>query len=61
MQNKLFIGGEFVDGIDGATIEVVNPHDATVITRDRGGAGGRRRPSGGRGERGLRRLAPVIH
>ncbi len=31
-QNKLFIGGEFVDGVDGATIEVLNPHDCSVIT-----------------------------
>ncbi len=33
MQNKLFIGGEFVDGIDGGTIEVLNPHDGSVITQ----------------------------
>ena len=33
MQNKLFIGGEFVDGVDGATIEVLNPHDGSVITQ----------------------------
>lgn len=32
MQHQLFIDGEFVDGIDGATIDVVNPHDGTVIT-----------------------------
>ena len=32
MQNKLFIGGEFVDAIDGGTIEVFNPHDGSVIT-----------------------------
>jgi aldehyde dehydrogenase (NAD+) len=32
VQNKLFIGGEFVDGVDGATIEVLNPHDCSVIT-----------------------------
>jgi aldehyde dehydrogenase (NAD+)/betaine-aldehyde dehydrogenase len=32
MQNKLFIGGEFVDGVSGATIEVINPHDCSVIT-----------------------------
>ena len=31
-QNKLFIGGEFVDGADGATIEVLNPHDCSVLT-----------------------------
>ena len=33
MQNKLFIGGEFVNGVDGATIEVLNPHDGSVITQ----------------------------
>ena len=27
----LFINGEFVDAIDGATMEVVNPHDGSVI------------------------------
>ncbi|MEY2400661.1 MAG: aldehyde dehydrogenase [Ilumatobacteraceae bacterium] len=32
MQNKLFIGGEFVDAVSGATIEVINPHDCSVIT-----------------------------
>lgn len=32
MQNKLFIGGEFVDGVSGGTIEVINPHDCSVIT-----------------------------
>ena len=32
MQNRLFIGGEFVDGVDRATIEVLNPHDCSVIT-----------------------------
>jgi acyl-CoA reductase-like NAD-dependent aldehyde dehydrogenase len=32
-QNKLFIGGDFVDGVAGATIDVVNPHDGGVITR----------------------------
>ena len=30
-QSKLFIGGEFVDGADGATIEVLNPHDCSVL------------------------------
>ena len=30
-QNKLFIGGEFVDAVDGATIEVLNPHDCSVL------------------------------
>ncbi len=32
MQNRLFIDGEFVDGLDGSTIEVLNPHDGSVIT-----------------------------
>ncbi|MGH9137494.1 MAG: aldehyde dehydrogenase family protein [Acidimicrobiales bacterium] len=32
MHNQLFIGGEFVDGVDGATIDVLNPHDCSVIT-----------------------------
>jgi len=32
-QNKLFIGGEFVDALDGATIEVVNPFDGSILTR----------------------------
>jgi aldehyde dehydrogenase (NAD+) len=31
MQTKLFIGGEFVDGLAGGTIEVVNPFDGTVL------------------------------
>jgi len=31
MQTKLFIGGEFVDGITGGTIPVVNPFDGSVI------------------------------
>ena len=31
MQTKLFIGGEFVDGVDGATIEVYDPHDGSVL------------------------------
>jgi aldehyde dehydrogenase (NAD+) len=30
--SRLFIGGEFVDGVDGATIEVLNPHDCSVLT-----------------------------
>ena len=33
IQNKLFIGGKFVDALDGATIEVFNPHDNSLITR----------------------------
>ena len=32
IQNQLFIGGEFVDGVDRATLEVINPHDCSVIT-----------------------------
>jgi len=32
MQNKLFIGGQFVDAEDGATIDVLNPHDNSLIT-----------------------------
>jgi acyl-CoA reductase-like NAD-dependent aldehyde dehydrogenase len=31
MQTRLFIGGEFVDAADGATIEVLNPHDNSKI------------------------------
>lgn len=33
IQNKLFIGGRFVDAQDGATIDVLNPHDNSLITR----------------------------
>jgi len=33
MQNKLFIGGEFVDAVDGGTIDVLSPHDNSVITK----------------------------
>ncbi|WP_419340546.1 aldehyde dehydrogenase family protein [Achromobacter sp. PD1] len=32
MQNKLFIDGRFVDAAAGGTIDVLNPHDATLIT-----------------------------
>ncbi len=32
VQNQLFIGGEFVDAIAGARLEVINPHDCSVIT-----------------------------
>jgi acyl-CoA reductase-like NAD-dependent aldehyde dehydrogenase len=32
MRNQLFIGGQFVDAVDGGTIEVINPHDCSVIT-----------------------------
>ena len=31
IQNKLFIGGEFIDGEAGGTIEVLNPHDNSPI------------------------------
>ncbi len=31
IQNKLFIDGEFVDAADGATMEVLNPHDNSLI------------------------------
>jgi aldehyde dehydrogenase (NAD+) len=30
-QQKLFINGEFVDAIDGTTIDVLNPHDGTKL------------------------------
>ena len=33
IQNKMLINGEWVDAIDGATIDVVNPHDGSLITR----------------------------
>lgn len=33
IQNKLFISGKFVDACDGASIDVLNPHDNSVITR----------------------------
>jgi aldehyde dehydrogenase (NAD+) len=33
MQTKLFIGGEFVEAADGDTIEVIDPHDGSLITR----------------------------
>jgi aldehyde dehydrogenase (NAD+) len=32
-QNKLFIGGEFVDADAGTTIDVHNPHDGTLLTK----------------------------
>jgi aldehyde dehydrogenase (NAD+)/betaine-aldehyde dehydrogenase len=32
VRNQLYVGGEFVDAVDGATIEVLNPHDGSVIT-----------------------------
>jgi aldehyde dehydrogenase (NAD+) len=33
IQTKLFIGGEFVDAADGATIETLNPHDNSVLAQ----------------------------
>jgi len=33
IQNKLFIGGRWVDALDGSTIDVLNPHDGSVLTR----------------------------
>ncbi|MCY4192255.1 MAG: aldehyde dehydrogenase family protein [Rhodospirillaceae bacterium] len=32
IQNKLFIGGAWVDGVEGKTIDVLNPHDNSRIT-----------------------------
>ncbi len=32
IRNQLFIGGEFVDAAAGGVIEVLNPHDNSVIT-----------------------------
>ena len=31
MQSKLFINGEWVDGAEGSTIDVVNPANGEVI------------------------------
>jgi aldehyde dehydrogenase (NAD+) len=31
VQTRLFIGGEFVDSLDGATFEVLNPHDGSKL------------------------------
>src|SRR5262249_32010015 len=33
LPNKLFIGNEFVDALDGATIDVLAPHDNSLITK----------------------------
>ena len=30
-QSKLFIGGEFVDAIEGGTVATLNPHDNSPI------------------------------
>jgi len=32
VQTKLYIGGHFVDAIDGRTLSVLNPHDGSTIT-----------------------------
>jgi len=32
LRNQLFINGEFVDALDGATIDVFDPHDGSLIT-----------------------------
>ncbi|MCG3759451.1 aldehyde dehydrogenase family protein [Vibrio cincinnatiensis] len=33
MQNKLLIGGQWVDSVDGSVIDVINPHDGSLITQ----------------------------
>jgi acyl-CoA reductase-like NAD-dependent aldehyde dehydrogenase len=33
VQDRLFIGGEFVDGLAGTTIDVHNPHDGTLLAQ----------------------------
>ena len=33
MESRLFIGGEFVDALDGAHVEVIDPHDGSVLAR----------------------------
>ena len=33
LQDRLFIGGSFVDAADGATFESLNPHDGSVLAR----------------------------
>src|SRR5919106_4433394 len=33
MRDQLFIGGDWVDALDGGTIDVLNPHDGSLITR----------------------------
>ncbi len=32
-QDRLFIGGEFVDAVDGTTIDVHNPHDGSLLAQ----------------------------
>ena len=33
IRDRLFIGGEFVDALDGATFETLYPHDGSVLAR----------------------------
>ncbi len=33
MQNRLFIGGQFVDAVDGSTIDVIDPHDGSLLAQ----------------------------
>ena len=33
LQDRLFIGGSFVDALDGSTFESINPHDGSVLAR----------------------------
>ena len=33
MQNQLFIDGRFIDAAEGGTIDVLNPHDGSLITK----------------------------
>ena len=33
IRDRLFIGGEFVEALDGATFETLNPHDGSVLAR----------------------------
>ena len=33
MQTKLFIGGQFVDSADGSTLDVLDPHDGSVLAQ----------------------------
>ncbi len=33
MQTRLFIDGEFVDAVDGATIDVLDPHDGSLLAQ----------------------------
>jgi aldehyde dehydrogenase (NAD+) len=33
VQTKLFVGGEFIDAADGATIDVLDPHDGSLLAQ----------------------------